>query len=254
MSIYQHFRKDEHQFVDKILQVKNRVEETYEPFVSVFLTPRQISVASALFSKSDSVSLYQSNVSLERKRCVIAYDFPEKNDFKESILTIHFPSKFYQLKHSSILGAVLNCGVKREFIGDIVTDGEIWQIIVATSIVSFLKEELKSVGSAKVRLEESEYLLTPIDTAKKLDTLIASQRLDVLIATAFNVSRHVSKDLIEQGHVTLNWGICNKADAQIAEQDVVSVRGYGRILLYSINGMTQKGKFKITLYVHRNRK
>lgn len=254
MSIYQHFRKEEHQFVDKILQAKDRVEETYEPFVSVFLTPRQINVASALFSKLDNVSLYQSTISLERKRCIIAYDTPEQTDFKECILAIRYPSKFYQLKHSSILGAILNCGVKREFIGDIVTDGENWQIIVAQSIVSFLKEELKTIGPAKVSLEESSQLLQPVDLAQKIDTLASSQRIDTLVATAFNVSRTVAKNLVEQGSVTLNWAVCDKSDTQIEEKDVISVRGYGRVLLHAINGMTQKGKFKLTLYLYRNKK
>lgn len=254
MSIYQHFRKEEHQFVDKILQAKDRVEETYEPFVSVFLTPRQINVASALFSKLDNVSLYQSPISLERKRCIIAYDVPKQTDFKECILTIHYPSKFYQLKHSSILGAVLSCGVKREYIGDIVTDGNHWQIIVANSIVPFLKEELKKIGLVKVSLEESSRLLQPINQAQKIDTLVSSQRIDVLVATAFNMSRHLAKKLVEQGSVTLNWAICDKPDTTIEEKDVISVRGYGRVLLQSINGITQKGKIKLALYLYRNKK
>lgn len=254
MSIYQHFRKEEHQFVDKILQAKDRVEETYEPFVSVFLTPRQINVASALFSKSDNVSLYQSPVSLERKRCIIAYDIPKKTDFKECILTIHYPSKFYQLKHSSILGSILSCGVKREYIGDIVTDGENWQIIVAQSIVPFLKEELKKIGSAKVLLEESSQLLRPVDQAQTMDTLLSSQRVDALVSAAFNISRNLAKSLVEQGSVTLNWAVCDKPDTIIEEKDVISVRGYGRVLLQAINGMTQKGKLKLTLRLYRNKK
>lgn len=254
MSIYQHFRKEEHQFVDKILQAKDRVEETYEPFVSVFLTPRQISVASTLFSKLDNVSLYESAISLERKRCIIAYESPNSEDFKETILTIHFPSKFYQLKHNSILGAVLNCGVKREFVGDIVTDGKSWQIIVAQSIVAFLKQELKMIGHVKVSLEESDVLIVPVDTAQKVETLVSSRRLDAFIAVAFNLSRNLAKSLVEQGNVTLNWALCDKADMQIEEKDIISVRGYGRILLHTVNGMTQKGKFKLSLHLYQNKK
>lgn len=254
MSIYQHVRKDEQQFVDKMLQAKNRVEETYEPFVSVFLTPRQINVASALFSKVDHVSLYQSRVSLERKRCIIAYDVPEQANFKECILKIRYPSKFYQLKHSSILGALMSCGVKREYIGDIITDGNHWQIIVAQSMVAFLKQEFKKIGPVNVILEESSQLLQPINQAQKNDTLVSSKRIDALIATAFNISRHLAKKTVEQGSVTLNWGVCDKPDTIIEEKDVISVRGYGRVLLQTINGVTQKGKFKLTLYIHRNKK
>lgn len=253
MSIYQHFRKEEHQFVDKILQAKDRVEETYEPFVSVFLTPRQINVASALFSKLDNVSLYQSPISLERKRCIIAYDVPKQTDFKESVLTIHYPSKFYQLKHSSILGAVLSCGVKRVH----------WRYSHRRQSLAnycgkfycpIFKGRIKKIGLVKVSLEESSRLLQPINQAQKIDTLVSSQRIDVLVATAFNMSRHLAKKLVEQGSVTLNWAICDKPDTTIEEKDVISVRGYGRVLLQSINGITQKGKIKLALYLYRNKK
>lgn len=222
--------------------------------MSVFLTPRQINISSALFSKSDNVSFYQSTISLERKRCIIAYGVPRQEDFEECILDIQYPSKFYQLKHSSILGAVLNCGVKREFIGDIITDGTHWQMIVAKSIVPFLKQELTTVGRAKVTLKESASLLLPVDTAKVMDTLVSSQRLDVIIATAFNMSRNIAKELVEQGAVSLNWSTCDKADMSVEEKDMISVRGYGRVLLQSLNGVTQKGKIKATIHLYRNKK
>ncbi|MBS4769790.1 RNA-binding protein [Carnobacteriaceae bacterium zg-ZUI240] len=252
--VHQHFRKEEHQFIDKILEYKSRVEDTYVDVVCHFLTPRQLKVASALFSKDDVVKWYESQLPTERKRAVISYNVPESDDFEEVILNIQYPSKFYQLKHSSILGAVLNLGVKREYIGDIVTDGEQWQMIVAKSIADLICRDLQRIGKASVKVVPTTILLDAVDTGELVETLVSSLRLDAMISEGFNVSRALSKTMVESGVVSLNWVVCEKSEVEVCEWDVISVRGYGRMTLQQIMGTTKKGKFKIILCKQVNRK
>ena len=41
MSIYQHFRPEEREFIDQVLNWKNLVENTYAPKLTDFLDPRE---------------------------------------------------------------------------------------------------------------------------------------------------------------------------------------------------------------------
>lgn len=253
-NVYQHFHKDEHRLIDKIIEWKERVEETYVPVVSAFMTPRQLKVASTLFSKEDVVQLYVSSLGIERKRVVISHKTTTDIDFEETILTIDYPHKFHQLQHHQILGTLIHAGVKREVIGDIITNGTDWQVIVANAIVPFLTQEIQSIGRVKVKLTKSDTLVQQQQDITVKDSLLSSLRLDAFLSEAFNMSRSQAKSAVEKGLVFVNWEQCEKPELSVLEGDMISVRGVGRVLLSAINGTTQKGKIKVTLHLFGKQK
>ena len=53
MSIYQHFRKHEHQFVDQVLSWKEQVERTYTSYITDFLDPRERKIIANLIGSSN---------------------------------------------------------------------------------------------------------------------------------------------------------------------------------------------------------
>ena len=54
-------------------------------------------------------------------------------------------------------------------------------------------------------------------------------------------------ELIAAGRVSLNGCECLKPDRQLAERDILSVRGQGRLILREIGGLSKKGRFYITV-------
>lgn len=82
-------------------------------------------------------------------------------------------------------------------------------------------------------------------------TTISSLRVDSVVAAAFNYSRNRAKTAIERGLVRVNWEDIERPDYQLAVHDLLSVRHAGRIRLAAENGMTKKGKIKVTLDVIR---
>ena len=79
----------------------------------------------------------------------------------------------------------------------------------------------------------------------KLSTTVSSLRLDTLIAGVYNLSRKHVKDLLGSGKVVLNWMNIEKPDVEVAEHDIVSVRGYGRFRLNELQGVSNKGKIRV---------
>nr|WP_232970447.1 S4 domain-containing protein [Salisediminibacterium selenitireducens] len=61
------------------------------------------------------------------------------------------------------------------------------------------------------------------------------------------MSRSKAKPLIQSEKVKVNWRTVNDPAFTIEEEDVVSVRGYGRMYITAIEGNTRKGKIKLTL-------
>ena len=63
-----------------------------------------------------------------------------------------------------------------------------------------------------------------------------------MIAAAYNLSRKHVKDLLAADKVNLNWVLQNKADLEVGLHDIISVRGYGRIRLDELTGISKKDK------------
>ncbi|MBF0780414.1 MULTISPECIES: RNA-binding protein [unclassified Granulicatella] len=258
-NLYQHFRKEERLFIDRVYEWKMRVEDTYIPFVTPFLNPREQFIISTLFSEKDCVQLYFNGIfeQGERKRALMTFaDEAHQDDFGQVLFSIRYPQKFAQLKHNRILGTLLGQGIKREHIGDIVTNGEEWQIVVTKQVAPYIKENCKKVGSISVGFDEIDYCkkIEPMMSYQLLHTTVSSLRLDALLATTFHLSRQTVKEYIENGLVSVNWKEETKGHTEITLADTVSLRRYGRIVLHDVQGISKSGKLKVQIYIVNNKK
>lgn len=256
-NVYQHFRKDEHPFVDMVGGWIEQVESQYAPYLTDFLDPRQAFILESIV-RSDSelsFSYYGGYESAERRRAMIYPDYyvPTSEDFDTVLYEIHYPIKFGKLSHGKILGTLLSTGLRREFFGDIISDGERWQIIINKEIASFVVNQLTKIGNMTVRLEEISYtkLLVPKDNWQIEQTTVSSLRVDTIISSVFNISRQRAKLLVESGKVKINWIETERSDFTLALLDIISIRGFGRIQLQEIAGKTKKEKHRVQIGVLR---
>ena len=176
-----------------------------------------------------------------------------RDDFGISLFEINYPKKFTNLSHGKVLGTLIGSGVKREMFGDIISDGENWQVFVADEVSSFVQLQVTKMGNVAVRLEPKNYtqLLLPKDGWTQEKETVSSLRLDTVISTVFNISRQRSKQLIESGKIKVNWVESERPDFMLDLLDIVSIRGFGRLQIQSIEGKTKKEKIKLTLGVLR---
>lgn len=79
--------------------------------------------------------------------------------------------------------------------------------------------------------------------------IVSSLRIDVVLASAFNLSRQKSKELIASNKVKVNWNETSRPDTTLGIFDVISIRGFGRLKLKSIEGKTRKEKIRLELDV-----
>jgi RNA-binding protein YlmH len=251
LSIYQHFRQDEKEFVDSVLEWREQVESQYAPKRTDFLDPRQQHIVQSILGQNEEIlfSFFPENT--ERKRALLypSYFQPQEEDYGIRLFEIEYPSKFVTIEHRQVLGSIMSLGLKREKFGDILAHEEKIQLILAEEISEFVRMELKQIGKAKVNLQEipfSEVINSREEWQEKVTT-VSSLRLDVVLAAIYNISRQKAQTYIKSNLVKLNWKITENTSIEVEAGDVISARGYGRSKLISIEGRTKREKWRISL-------
>ncbi|MBT2678495.1 RNA-binding protein [Bacillus sp. ISL-35] len=251
MSIYQHFRPEEREFIDQVINWKEYVEQNYAPKLTDFLDPREQQILGTVIGKHPDVKweLFGGAGGTERKR---AFLFPEyleakQEDFQVKLFGVVYASKFVNIEHRQVLGSLMSLGLKRGKFGDILIDGDKVQFFAAAEIADYIRLQLESVGRASISLTE-----LPLEEAAAIDdewnevnTTVSSLRLDTVMSALFNLSRQKSQLLIQHGHVKVNWTAIENTAFDCGEGDVISARGYGRAKIITIEGKTKKDKYRV---------
>ncbi|APB30840.1 YlmH family RNA-binding protein [Vagococcus teuberi] len=256
-NVYQHFRKDEHPFIDTVGNWMEQVEMEYAPLVTDFLNPREMFILKTLVGNSEDISLsFFGGYDFSERKCAILYPSyyePSETDYDILVYQIKYPLKFGHLTHGKVLGTLMSTGIKREFIGDIITDGEQWQVFIKKSIANYIIQQVDKIGSFGVKFDEVSWkdILQPIYEWTEESLTISSLRIDNIISTVYNISRQRSKLIVESKRVKVNWTEIDRVDYLVDYLDIISVRGLGRVQLQETLGKTKKDKIRLKIKVLR---
>lgn len=185
------------------------------------------------------------------------------NDSILSISDINFPitcikivpknQKFSDdLNHRDFLGAVLNLGIERCKLGDILIDDNTGYMFCHEAISDFITDQLIKVKHTHVIasvIEKNDFSYEP--KYKEITGTVSSVRLDSILSVAFKGSRSSLSGLIEGGKVFVNNRVVLNNSYSLKEHDVISVRGFGKFIFAGTGSQTKKGRYsvKILLFV-----
>ena len=259
-NVSQHFRRDEVPFLESIDHLSGQVENEYRPILTDFLNPRQLFILESIINRHDGIRFvtYGGYEKAELKRVLVYPDYftPKIDDFRIATFEIDYPSKFATLAPGQILGSLMGAGIARNVVGDIITDGFRWQFMVQAEMADYVKTQVDHIGKIKVKLEQvpPEQVIIPVDESEELTTTVSSLRVDALISDGFHISRHHAKELVDSGEVRINWADTQRPDLELSTKDIISVRGYGRIVINEIAGITKKDKIRLVINVYNRNK
>ena len=172
---------------------------------------------------------------------------------KISVLRIRPVNEKYaeDLTHRDYLGAVLNLGVERKHIGDILILEKEALLFVKPHFKDLLCDELTRVRHTFVLVEEQkmqEFHYEP--RYKEIQGTVASLRLDCLLGVAFSLSRTKLSGMIEGGKVFVNGKLMTSNGYHIKEGDIISVRGMGKFKFVRQLSVTKKNRLSILLNLY----
>lgn len=226
------------------LKIENIIRNgTYKPYLTKFLTIQEQSDLEK-FNKEVNIVFSNTYIDEERKRaCVYPKDIEITPDFKISYLEIISKNK---LRHPDILGAILNLGVDREVIGDILASEQI--VLCMSEIENYIISNLTRIGRENVEVRKRENLNYSVeDNYTEKEIIISSPRLDGIIAKAMNLSRSRAQEIIRQRLVKVNGQTEVNCDYICIESDIVSVTRLGRIKIVGITRKTKKDKLVLNV-------
>ncbi len=154
-----------------------------------------------------------------------------------------------ELSHRDYLGSLMGLGIKRDCIGDIHVHSNGADIVVLASIIEFLLIEYKKAGRKTLRITEISLgeIIAAMDNSKVARDTLSSLRLDSFVSAAFKISRSKSSELINNGKVAINHCECLKVNKEVRVSDKIYVRGFGKVKLLNVIGMSKKNRYVIEL-------
>ena len=156
------------------------------------------------------------------------------------------------LTHRDFLGAIMNLGIERDMIGDILSNSQGAYVFVMNPMVSYLTEQLTTVRKTPVSLSVREDPAAfPQPEFERLEGTLSSVRLDAVTALCGRMSRGKAADLIEGEKASLNGQLCMSVSRQMKEGEVLSLRGIGKFRLESIGAPTKKGRIPVVILKYR---
>ncbi len=248
-----HFSPLEKEMLERIQDKVEMVLRSNFPQVTDFLDPHQQRVMESCLRARNEVKFltYGGYPGAERAKIAVMPNnwIARSIDLGISLVEVRGAVKFKELTHRDYLGAVLNLGLKREKLGDIVVGEQGAVIIVDTFVTDFLQQNLTQINTVPVTLKEitPEELVIPEERSKIIKGTVASLRLDAVAGLGFGYSRSKIARAIKADHVKLNWQRVNDPSSQLKKGDVISLKGRGRIVIEDITGESKKGRVRIVV-------
>ena len=218
-----------------VYKINNAVEKIKTGKNTQFLDGRELKIVTGKLKKNE-YNVY----------------YPYKDGEKVMLYTGKVPKvklfKIYtveNIRHQDILGSLFALNIDSSYFGDIVLYNDYYYVFVSEDLALYIKDNLKMVGNKKVSLEEVD--LSVLDNYERnyeeKEIIVSSLRIDNIISGIINTSRKVALDKIKNKEVIVNYDVMNKNSYILKENDIFSIRRYGKYKFVGIVKSTKKHNF-----------
>lgn len=161
-----------------------------------------------------------------------------------------------KLTHSQILGSLYSTKIDMDLIGDIVIYNNHYYIIITNKAYKLITNELNAIGKISITLKEvSNRVLNNYKREYQTkEIIVPSPRIDSIISKLINISRDKIKNKFENDEIIINYEPCHKESYILKENDIFSIRKYGKYKFNSIIKNTKKNNYivKISKYIDKS--
>lgn len=218
-----------------IYKINNAVEKIASGKNTQFLDGRELKLVTSKLKK-DEYNVY----------------YPYKDSEKVMLYTGKVPivklfkiNTVEKLRHQDILGSLFALNIDSSCFGDIVLYNEDYYVFIIEEMSLYVKDNLKKISKSKVDLEEVS--LNTLDDYKRKyeekEIIISSIRIDNVVASIINSSRSKALEKIKNKEVIVNYEVMNKNSYVLKENDIFSIRKYGKYKFIGIIKSTKKNNY-----------
>ena len=175
----------------------------------------------------------------------------EISEAEYPIVCLHsaFASKFCSVTHRDLLGAFMALGLTRSCIGDMIISGSDVYLFAQYTTAGYICESMTSAGKAPLCFKPLASIpQMPEPEGTRFSAVVSSLRLDGVLAAAYHLSRSEAQEAIRAGLVKVNHVPCERVDAAVGQDALLSLKGSGRVRLVSVDGLTRKQRIGISFF------
>lgn len=237
------------EFLNKIEDLCKRSKNKNIITYTGFLTPTERQIIIKNFS-NEKIIFCGGNNNSERVRAFFLPDYIDEIEKTDYITAFCARFSYKELTHRDFLGSILGLGIDRKCIGDIFVFEKEAYFFVTKDISEYIKINLNKVGSVGVKISEINIdevkVIEP--SFKEINFSVSSLRLDSILAGSIMESREKSVNYIKNGVVLLNYLPCENPSQKVNEDDIFSIKGYGKFKIAEIGGISRRGKTFVKVF------
>ena len=150
--------------------------------------------------------------------------------------------------HKNYLSALIKIGIDRGKIGDILVDDYGADIITFDINKEFIKQslsELTRFRKADIEIISINEIKEKIDRFEESTIIVASMRIDNIVAELAGCSRSNADEYIDNERVLVNYETVLKGSKSVDEGDIVTIRGKGKFIIDGLVRNTRNNRFVI---------
>lgn len=156
-----------------------------------------------------------------------------------------------KLTHRDFLGSLMNLGIEREMLGDIIIINNVGFLFAKEEIADYIIDSLSKIKHTDVEvsyaeeLPEGELYKTEI---RKIQ--LSGERCDAVLAKVFSLSRDEAQSLFKKRLVFVNGRCIESTSYTPKVGDVITARGHGRLTYRGYESTSKKGKLNVLVEVY----
>lgn len=220
--------------------IKKYVEKIKRGESSGFLDPLELKIVISKLKKNE-YEIYSVYEECDKK---ILY----KNNIPN--VKLYKINSYEKLKHQEIMGSLYSLSIDKSMIGDIIIDEDNYYFYIIDKMSSFVENSLFMIGNKYVTIEEID-INEMKDYKKKYETnnmIVSSLRIDTIVSRITNTSRNNAIELIKNKNVILNYSLLKDGSITLKENDIFSIRRYGKYKFSKVIKNTKKDNIVIEYY------
>ena len=220
--------------IKKNIDRLNRGEPTF------FLEPNEVKEISKYFKK-DEFNIFK--LFEEAEKVILYKDIPPK------VILFKIITKD-SLRHQDILGSIFSLNIDKELFGDIIIDNNNYYFYLLESMKDYFLTNFNKIKNTYIELEEiDEGTLKDYKRKfKELELTTKSERIDTIVSKITNTSRSKVKDKFKNKEVVLNYEVLTNPSHLLKEEDIFSIRKYGKFKYIGKVKQTKKNNYIIKIH------
>ena len=220
--------------------IDKHIEKLYRYGYTDFLLPNEFLQVKNKLKKTD-YKIYKPYIDSEK---LILY----KKEKPQIVLYKIISSE--PLRHQDILGTLFFLNLSIYVYGDIIIDGNDYYLFVFPNITNYLESNLTNIKNIPIILKREDLSIIENYQRKyeECETIVTSLRIDTVLSRITGLSRTIILSKMKNKEIYLNYEILTNNSYNLKENDIFSIRKYGKYKYNSVITNTKKGNFIINYF------